>query len=558
MIKVEDVLNLIEGFIALKSDKAPAFQNKELAPISAKLKEWSTSIYSQLENEKIEDVKYQNQDIYEQQKFYCNILNSMHEGFTIQDKNGKIIHFNESATKILGLTEDQLLGKTSLDPGWQAIKSDGSAFPGIDHPAMQTIKTGLSQLNVMMGIKTPDGKTKWLSVNSVPFTGQYDNQDARVLVTFSDVTKQFQKDKIFEGLVQNSPSMIYQFVLTKDGNSYFPFVSPKAYEIYEITAEEMVDNPKIMPQMIHHEDSEDLQLAIIKSAEHCTPFEWKGRIVTRSGKLKWILAKSIPRKEHEGSVHWDGIVIDITHEVLIEEELAFERVKAMHSAKLASLGEMSAGMAHEINNPLTIILGVSKLLNNSTYEAAKFSKGMVSIEKAVRRIAKIVNDLQRFARVELKSKKANQQIQSIFQEMNTYIEIKSKQDYVDIQIEMLSKAFIHCDALEIEQVMMNLINNAIDAVSDLEEKWIKVKAYDEDSVVVLRVIDSGAGILESGISKIFDPFFTTKEVGKGTGLGLSIAQGIIRNHGGEILVLKDFPNTCFEVRLPISQSNLND
>jgi signal transduction histidine kinase len=102
--------------------------------------------------------------------------------------------------------------------------------------------------------------------------------------------------------------------------------------------------------------------------------------------------------------------------------------------------------------------------------------------------------------------------------------------------------------VEIEQVVINLINNAIDAVKERAEKWVKVEVLDDDQSVVFRVTDSGLGISEAVQNKIFDPFFTTKPVGEGTGLGLSITKGILDQHKATIAIVPHVPNTCFEIR----------
>ena len=107
-----------------------------------------------------------------------------------------------------------------------------------------------------------------------------------------------------------------------------------------------------------------------------------------------------------------------------------------------------------------------------------------------------------------------------------------------------------CDEVEIEQVLVNLINNAIDAVKMRPERWVKVALFDDANSVVLRVTDSGSGIPENVRDKLFEPFFTTKKVGEGTGLGLSITKGILDELRATISVVADSPNTCFEIRFP--------
>ncbi len=462
----------------------------------------------------ITEIKEKNRIISKQKEFFTDILNSMHEGFAVLDKDAKFLYFNNSAAQLLGFTKDQLLGKAPLDSAWTAFKADESPFLHHEHPAVQTIKTGLAQTDVIMGVKNLSGEIRWLNVNSIPFFSEFENQKSSVLVTFNNVSTQFQKDKLMMGLIQNSPGMIYQFKLTSDGVMSFPFASPKAYDIYEISSEEVSRDSSIMVSMVIDEDRNDLMDTIIQSSKTLNPFEWKGRMLSKSGKLKWISAKSIPHKEYDGSILWDGILMDITFEMQLQEDLALERTKAAHASKLASLREMSAGVAHEINNPLAIIMGTNNLLKHHLNDPEKFNEKIKVINHAVKRISKIVNGLKRFSRLESENSKGLIQLSSILSNLNTYFEIKSRQDFVELKFDIQSEALINCDPLEIEQVFINVINNAIDAVKDCSERWIKVLIFDEENEVVIRIIDSGPGINDSVAAKLFDPFFTTKKLVK--------------------------------------------
>lgn len=111
---------------------------------------------------------------------------------------------------------------------------------------------------------------------------------------------------------------------------------------------------------------------------------------------------------------------------------------------------------------------------------------------------------------------------------------------------------IVCKASQISQVLMNLINNSIDALTAMNEKWIKVTIIDEEKFLIIRIIDSGKGIDEIA-DKIMDPFFTTKPTGKGTGLGLSISKTMMKDQGGDLLYIPKQDNTTFELRIPIEQ-----
>jgi C4-dicarboxylate-specific signal transduction histidine kinase len=127
-------------------------------------------------------------------------------------------------------------------------------------------------------------------------------------------------------------------------------------------------------------------------------------------------------------------------------------------------------------------------------------------------------------------------------------EAKSMRHSVPIELDLKSEAKILCEELEIEQVVVNLVANAIDAVKELPEKWVKVTTFEEGPEVVLQIIDSGSGVSSYVEGKLFQPFFTTKIVGKGTGLGLSISKGILDQHKASIAINRQMKNTCFEIR----------
>ena len=245
-----------------------------------------------------------------------------------------------------------------------------------------------------------------------------------------------------------------------------------------------------------------------------------------------------------------GIGKDLTEEHQILAQLNLERSKAIRNSKLATLGEMSAGIAHEINNPLAIISGSIELLRMHLNEPEKLEAKIESIQRACDRISKIVNSLKKFSRSNERSVYLHHRLSDIVKEVIVLTESKAKRHDTSVLFECRSSSLINCDEVEIEQVLVNLINNGIDAVKDYSKKWIKIFLFDEDGVVVIRVMDSGHGIPEKIRTKIFEPFFTTKKIGEGTGLGLSIAKGIIDEHNATIGILENFPNTCFELRFP--------
>lgn len=239
---------------------------------------------------------------------------------------------------------------------------------------------------------------------------------------------------------------------------------------------------------------------------------------------------------------------DITEKLAKDRELDQRKSELMHSSKLASLGEMAAGIAHEINNPLAMIAGNLPLLTKFKDNPEKFGSKIETMFKATARIDKIVKGLKRFSRSSDGSVCVLEDLSYIVGEALIITDAKARQYSVKIETSLAEGVEILCDGVEIEQVLVNLINNGIDAVRDKSDKWVRVETSREAELVFIRVTDSGLGISQEIEQKLFQPFFTTKVVGEGTGLGLSITRGILERHGATISLNRAMKNTCFEIR----------
>lgn len=238
-----------------------------------------------------------------------------------------------------------------------------------------------------------------------------------------------------------------------------------------------------------------------------------------------------------------------------EKELGIQRMKSLKAAKMASLGEMAAGVAHEINNPLTIIHGnadhIIELIENGS--KASLDRAVYSAQKIQAtslRISKVVKSLRNFARDGSMDPFESWEVFRIIEDTKELCNQRFYEKGVDFNIAEVPKDLrIECRPVEISQVLLNLFNNAFDAVLEFDKKKISLEFKDLGDEIEFRVIDSGSGIPINIQEKILQPFFTTKEVGKGTGLGLSISHGIIQSHGGELFIDNSCDNTCFVIRL---------
>lgn len=264
----------------------------------------------------------------------------------------------------------------------------------------------------------------------------------------------------------------------------------------------------------------------------------EGRKVMNSGKLQYF-----------------GIARDITEEVVKEKLVREQESKMIASAKMAALGEMSAGVAHEINNPLTVIQSRSfqlqQMAESGKLESATIIQAAESISKTADRIARIIHSLRTFSRDGTNDPFDIVHIKRIIDETLEFCENR----FYSHDIKIIMPAFnprmeIECQQVQIEQVLLNLLNNSFDAIKNLPEKWILIDVVDRGSTLEIQVIDSGPGIPIEIADRMMEPFFTTKEVGHGTGLGLSISKGILEAHRGELVYDTNSANTKFIMRLP--------
>lgn len=240
----------------------------------------------------------------------------------------------------------------------------------------------------------------------------------------------------------------------------------------------------------------------------------------------------------------------------IEEEIALQ------ASKMAVIGEMAGGIAHEINNPLMIISSsnrlIRKIVENGIEDKPNVLKYCDNIDKTVSRITKIINGLKTVSRDSSNEDFSATPIGEILDDILSLCSEKFRSNGTEIRMDLSLNIFqtnIFCRRIQISQVFLNLFSNSFDAIENHSERWIKIDCEKSGDNLILRFFDSGNGIPLDIQDKLFRPFYTTKEVGKGTGLGLSISKTIISNHKGNIYIEKDTLNTCFVISLPIFDSN---
>ncbi len=256
-----------------------------------------------------------------------------------------------------------------------------------------------------------------------------------------------------------------------------------------------------------------------------------------------------------------AIIEDITTELKKEKFMEEQKIKLTHAERLSSLGELSGGIAHEINNSLTVIDFNNKKLISLSAKKENDPQAIVHLAKQnssqIIRITKIIKGLKAFARDSSNDPFELSTLKQIINESTDFCIDKFSKYNVELEITPYDESLeIECRPIQISQVILNLLNNSFDAISQLDKKWVNIQVKDnkEEDLVEIIITDSGSGISPEMAEKILTPFFTTKTVGKGSGMGLSLSLGIIKSHKGDLFLDMASRNTSFKIFLPKKQN----
>ena len=277
---------------------------------------------------------------------------------------------------------------------------------------------------------------------------------------------------------------------------------------------------------------------------------------SRGEEIKVEISAAIIYDEKGNESATMAIYNDLKDKIKVEKELKIAQKQLTKSEKMASLGQLAAGVAHEINNPLTGVLFYASLLleRNDIDESMREDLGYILEDS--NRCKEIVKSLLVYSR-STGTKKNIIQLNDIIEQSLTLIRDQKKFRNIKINKNLSEEMMlINADTGKLNQVLINLVINAADAMEGVGK--ISLSSYKDKIVkkIFLEVKDTGNGIPHEDLSKIFDPFFTTKEVGKSTGLGLSIVYGIVEEHGGKISVKKTgSKGTTFIVEFPMYEAS---
>ncbi|WNM62158.1 PAS domain-containing sensor histidine kinase [Candidatus Nitrospira neomarina] len=344
-------------------------------------------------------------------------------------------------------------------------------------------------------------------------------------------------------LLTNLPGMVYR--CQNDPGWTMEFISPSCQDLTGFSPEQFVQTRQISygEHVMLQEDRQRAWQIVQEALNDRKPFQLSYRIRTADGTVKWMWEQGCGIFSETGEiVGIEGYVVDITQQRALEDQLR-------KTERLAELGTLASGMAHEIGTPMNVILGRAELLMRKAPDE-RTRRGLETIVTQVERITKIMNQLLSFARKRPAVRQAVN-LETVMIDVLDVLQEKLGKQHIQVMKTVsphLPKVLADPDHMN--QVLLNLILNACQAMGD--GGTLSLALHPTDDMVELTVQDTGSGIAQEQLAKIFDPFFSTKAVGEGTGLGLTVVHGILEEHQGAIRVTSvPGQGTTFIVSLPM-------
>jgi PAS domain S-box-containing protein len=477
---------------------------------------------------------------------FTELFESLQEGIYIATPDDQLIDVNPALARMLGYeAKEELLSRSFAD-----------LLP--DEEQRRVLRQEVDSQPMVRGreitLTRKDGRPL-VCLNTAGAVRDASGRVVRYHGALMDITERremerrlYQQQEFARRLIDSFPDLIF----VVDSGGHYTFVSPRVKNILGLEQEEMQSLE--FGGRTHLEDRPALMALFAEIVGGRQTFaSLEVRVRNKQGEWRRLRCHFSPLFNETGKI--DGVVIsgrDVTELKRLEEQL-------IQAEKLAAMGQMLAGVAHELNNPLTAILGVTELLRDGEGVQENTKRQLELTHRQARRAARIVQNLLEFSRPAAPQKKPL--------DVNTLIErtlqlqdhsLRRNNIQVDFQPQPDLSAVIG-DANQLIQVFLNLISNAEHAIREVRETGrIQIRIGRIGGHVSITVQDDGVGVAQEALPKLFDPFYTTKRPGGGTGLGLSICMSIVREHGGSIDV-ETLPagGSAFTVYFPVAPSELS-
>ena len=469
---------------------------------------------------------------------FTELFETLQEGVYFSTPEGQLLDANPALVSMLGYEDKGDLLRVepaalNFDPGQKPVL--GRAID--DRGGVRTREVKLRKKDGTAAVFLDSSRAVWdTSGNIIRYQG-----------TLVDITEKrsmerelAQQEEFRSRLLESFPDLI----LVVDLNERYTFVSSRARDLLGYQPKEMLGK-KISDLDDHSPDLASLYHTIVSGAQAFAAAEYGAR--HRDGNWRTMRAAGSQLVDAEGKI--SGVIISV-RDITIERKLEQQVVQ---SERLAAMGAMIGGVAHELNNPLTSILGVSELLQDTeTNETSR--KQLAMLQQQARRAAEIVQNLTYFSRPPAPGKSRINLVEVVERTLNLHAYSLRKNN---ITVDFLKEAglpYAMGDPHQLMQVFLNLIVNAEQAIREARDKGtLRIRLGRSEGSVWVSFHDDGPGIAKENLASIFDPFYTTKRPGRGTGLGLSICKSVMKEHSGSVEAANaPGGGAVFTVTLPVS------
>ena len=468
---------------------------------------------------------------------FTELFETLQEGVYFSTPEGHLLDANPALVSLLGYLEKRDLlavepATLNFDPGQPVL---GRAVD--DRGGVRTREIKLRRKDGTAAVFLDSSRAVWdTSGNIIRYQG-----------TLVDITekrkmeRQLAQQEEFRGrLLESFPDLI----LVVDLEERYTFVSSRARDLLGYEPQDMLGK-KISELEDHSPELASLYHQVVSGKEIFASAEYSAR--HRDGNWRTMRAAGSQLVDAEAKI--SGVIISV-RDITVERKLEQQVVQ---SERLAAMGAMIGGVAHELNNPLTAIMGVSELLQDTeTNDSSR--KQLAMLQQQARRAAEIVQNLTYFSRPPAPGKSRINLVEVVERTLNLHAYSLRKNN---ITVDFLKEAGVPYalgDPHQLMQVFLNLIVNAEQAIREARDKGtLRIRLGKGDNSVWVSFHDDGPGIPKETLASIFDPFYTTKRPGRGTGLGLSICKSVMKEHSGSVEAANSPDGgAVFTVTLPVS------
>ena len=480
----------------------------------------------------------------EAERRYRELFDNIQEGLFFSTPEGRFIEVNDALVRMLGYSSREELLQVDIP---QALYTD----PVNRNRFSSAIEEEGTLRNFEESLRRRDGSLIYTLQNSFAVRDAQGRvvQYRGLILDITDLKNfqaELQRQRDFNLKILNNTQSL---ILVLDTAGLISYGNRRCYESGSYSQEELLGRP--MAELVPANRRQSFLDALYATVSGQQVDNLEMAMQRGDGRVGQFSVNMSPMRDEQGNVSSIVVVMtDITDAAVLQAKL-------VHTEKLAAVGQLVSGVAHEVNNPLTAILGFADLMAGDHAMPENARRDLNVIIQEAQRTKQIVQNLLSFAR-QMPPQRQPVQLNSILRrslQLRAYDFANHGVEVVQHYQEALPDVI--GDSHQLQQVFLNIINNAYDAVTEIGRPGrIEIFSSFRDGFVETSFVDNGSGI--TAPDRIFDPFFTTKEVGKGTGLGLSICYGIIREHGGDITCHNNVGRSgaTFIVRLPIAKPEM--